>query len=73
MEQIPADFGSALRQSQLAAFFRECAYVHRAGYLRWIAEARLPATRRRKIRQAIRRLQLQRAELRRVAGSRGTP
>jgi len=53
---IPEDFLRALRQSGLEEFFCECPYVHRADYLRWIATAKRPATRRERIQKAVVRL-----------------
>lgn len=60
--QMPPDFRRALRQSLLLDFFLECAYVHRAGYLSWIAAANRRETRRLRIQQAIVRLLAQHAE-----------
>ena len=60
---LPADFARALRADGLLGFFTECAYVHRAGYLGWITPAGRPATRRRRIQQALARLRAQRTEL----------
>lgn len=66
MRQIPPDFRRALKKHMLAAFFTECAYVHQAGYLGWIAAAKQPATRRKKILQSISRLRAQQAEFTRT-------
>ena len=63
MRQIPPDFHRALQQHVLEVFFIECAYVHQAGYLSWIAGAKRPATRRKKILQSISRLSAQRTDL----------
>jgi uncharacterized protein YdeI (YjbR/CyaY-like superfamily) len=60
---IPTDFQQALGRAGLLGFFTECAYVHRAGYLGWITTAARPATRQSRIRQAVRRLLEQRAEV----------
>jgi uncharacterized protein YdeI (YjbR/CyaY-like superfamily) len=60
---IPTDFRQALGRAGLLWFFIECAYVHRAGYLGWIAAVTRPATRQRRIREAIARLQEQRGEV----------
>ena len=70
MHSIPGDFERALKQVRLHDFFRECAYVHRAGYLSWILDAIRPETRHVRIQQAIARLQAQRAEV--LAAARGT-
>ena len=67
MRRIPSDFHRALQKHSLDFFFFECAYVHQAGYLSWIAEARRPATRRRKILLSINRLRTQQTELARAA------
>ena len=69
MRRIPPDFLRALRKHVLDGFFIECAYVHQAGYLSWIAEAKRPATRRRKILQSINRLRAQQTELARAAAT----
>lgn len=61
---IPKDFQQALRRNRLLGFFTDCAYVHRAGYLRWIMESVRPATRRKRIDQSILRLWEQRIEVR---------
>lgn len=56
MDAIPPDFLRALRQSGLAGYFVESAYVPQAEYLSWIASAKLPETRRQRIRKALVRL-----------------
>ena len=53
MATIPKDFLRALRQSGLADFFAECAYVPRAEYLSWIAAAKRPQTRRARIQKSV--------------------
>jgi len=53
MPTIPKDFLHALRQSGLEEFFAECAYLPRAEYLRWIAAAKRPQTRRRRIQKSV--------------------
>lgn len=53
---IPPDFLRALRRGGLDEYFARGAFVHRAGYLSWIAAANRPETRRRKIREAMARL-----------------
>jgi len=63
MRHIPVDFRQALRRHFLEGFFAECPYVHRAGYLSWIAAAKRPDTRRKKISQSIDQLHAQQAEL----------
>jgi len=60
---IPADFRQALKHCGLLGFFTECAYVHRAGYLRWITTPARPETREQRIQQAVMRLAAQRAEV----------
>lgn len=73
MRRIPPDFRRALRQHVLEVFFVECAYVHQAGYLSWIAGAKRPATRRKKILQSISRLNAQKIEFDRTAVLKATP
>lgn len=53
---IPPDFLRALRRGGLHEYFTRGAFVHRAGYLSWMATANRPETRRRKIREAMARL-----------------
>lgn len=53
MPEIPKDFLHALRQSGLEEFFDECIHLPRAEYLRWIAAAKRPQTRRRRIQHAV--------------------
>jgi uncharacterized protein YdeI (YjbR/CyaY-like superfamily) len=65
---VPPDFQRALRRSGLFGFFTECAYVHRAGYLGWITTSGRPATRKRRIEEAVLRLLTQRAEVLAAAG-----
>jgi uncharacterized protein YdeI (YjbR/CyaY-like superfamily) len=60
---LPADFRAALKQCGLLGFFTECAYVHRAGYLHWVAAPVRRETRRQRIQQAVMRLAAQRAEV----------
>ncbi len=56
MDSIPKDFLRALRQSGLEEYFVESAYVPQAEYLSWVAAAKLPETRRQRIRKAVVRL-----------------
>lgn len=53
MPSIPKDFLHALQQSGLEEFFAECAYLPRAEYLRWIAAAKRPETRRWRIQKSV--------------------
>lgn len=53
MSTIPKDFLHALRQSGLEGFFAECAYLPQAEYLRWIAAAKRPQTRRWRIQKSV--------------------
>lgn len=62
MLPIPADFRAALSRAGLDEFFIECAYVHRAGYLSWIAASGRPETRHARIQRAIARLRAQQDE-----------
>ena len=51
---VPADFAAALRASPaVAARFAALSPSHRREYLTWIAEAKLAATRARRIARAV--------------------
>jgi len=56
MPGIPSDLASALKSAGLADFFRDCTDAHRNEYLRWIAEAKRPETRRDRIGKALKAL-----------------
>jgi uncharacterized protein YdeI (YjbR/CyaY-like superfamily) len=45
MNDIPQDFAAALKQAGLDDFFADCTGPHQREYLKWIGEAKRPATR----------------------------
>jgi len=52
--ELPAELAEALAADPLAAAtFEKMAYTHRKEYARWIAEAKRPETRQRRIEQAV--------------------
>jgi uncharacterized protein YdeI (YjbR/CyaY-like superfamily) len=59
---LPKDFAGALKESGLAEFFSGCTGPHRREYLKWIAGAKRPETRRARILQAVKMLSDKRAE-----------
>ena len=79
MPGIPSDLASALKSAGLADFFRDCTDAHRNEYLRWIAEAKRPETRRDRIGKALKALSERRSREEGVppapspAGYSGTP
>ncbi|MGA3180371.1 MAG: YdeI/OmpD-associated family protein [Verrucomicrobiota bacterium] len=62
MNDLPEDFSDALRSSGLDAFFTSCAVSHRREYLKWIAGAKQPETRRKRIKKALEMLSQKRAQ-----------
>ena len=56
MSDIPQDFAGALRDARLGLFFADCTNAHRGEYLKWIAEAKRPETRKARIEKAIKML-----------------
>jgi uncharacterized protein YdeI (YjbR/CyaY-like superfamily) len=56
MNDIPQDLADALKRAGLDAFFADCTGAHRSEYLKWIAEAKRPETRKSRIAQTIQRL-----------------
>ena len=62
MNDIPNDFLEALKQNGLAGFFADCTDAHRREYLKWIAEAKRPETRRQRIDQAVKMISKKSAE-----------
>jgi uncharacterized protein YdeI (YjbR/CyaY-like superfamily) len=54
MIDIPQDFADALEAAKLGDFFRGCASSHQNEYLKWIAEAKRPETRKTRIAKAVR-------------------
>jgi uncharacterized protein YdeI (YjbR/CyaY-like superfamily) len=59
---ISKDFSDALKKSRLAEFFSSYAPSHRREHLKWIAEARRPETRTRRIQKTIKVLSAKHAE-----------
>ena len=62
MNDLPEDFVDALKRADLAAFFADCTNAHRREYLKWIAEAKRPETRKARIAKAIQGLSEKRAQ-----------
>lgn len=62
MTEIPRDISAALTRAGLAGFFADCTRAHRNEYLKWIGEAKRPATRKARIEQAVRMISQKRAE-----------
>ena len=56
MNDIPQDFADALEAAKLADFFCACASSHQNEYLKWIAEAKRPETRKTRIAKAVKML-----------------
>ncbi len=61
MTDIPKDFSDALKESGLHELFSDNADSHRREYLKWIAEAKRPETRKRRIQKAVKMLSDERA------------
>ena len=59
---LPKDFADALKASGLDEFFSDCTGPHRREYLNWIAGAKRPETRKKRIQQAMKMLSDKRAE-----------
>ena len=53
MDTIPPEFSAALKAAGLETFFTACTPAHRREYLKWIGEAKKPATRDARIAQAV--------------------
>jgi uncharacterized protein YdeI (YjbR/CyaY-like superfamily) len=62
MKDIPKDFLDALKESKLDDFFSDCTDAHRREYLKWIAEAKRPETRKRRIGEAVKMISAKSAE-----------
>jgi hypothetical protein len=62
MSRIPKDFSSALLESELDKFFADYAVSHQREYLKWIAEAKRPETREKRIQKAVKMLSDKRAD-----------
>ena len=55
--EVPEDLAAALQANpQAQAVFDNLAYSHRREYAQWIAEAKRPETRERRVKQAIEKL-----------------
>ena len=62
MADIPKDFSTALKTSGLTKFFSGYPPSHQREYLKWIAEAKRPETRKKRIQKAVKMLSNKRAE-----------
>jgi uncharacterized protein YdeI (YjbR/CyaY-like superfamily) len=62
MADIPKDFSDALKEHGLAEFFSRYSPSHQREYLKWIAEAKRPETRKKRIQKAVKMLSDKRAE-----------
>jgi uncharacterized protein YdeI (YjbR/CyaY-like superfamily) len=62
MSSIPRDFSDALKKSGLDEFFADYAPSHRREHLKWIAEAKRPETRKKRIQKAVKMLTDKRTE-----------
>lgn len=62
MSDLPQDFADALKHAGLAAFFADCTNAHRGEYLKWIAEAKRPETRKARIEKSVKMISEKRAE-----------
>jgi uncharacterized protein YdeI (YjbR/CyaY-like superfamily) len=56
MTNLPPDFSAALQTAGLADFFAGCTAPHQREYLKWIGEAKRPATRAARIAKAMKML-----------------
>jgi hypothetical protein len=61
MSEIPQDIAEALKTAGLAAFFAASASSHQNEYLKWIAEAKRPGTRKTRIEKTLKMLADKRA------------
>lgn len=59
---IPAEFADALRAAGLTDFFAGCTGPHQNEYLKWIAEAKKPETRQKRIADAVQMIAAKSAE-----------
>lgn len=71
MTRTPRDFLDALKKNGLDEFFADYAPSHRREYLKWIAEAKRPETREKRIQKAMKMLSDTRAEAAARAKKRG--
>ncbi len=53
MTEVPEDLAEALKAAGLAEFFAGCTEAHRREYLKWMGEAKRPATRSDRIARAV--------------------
>ena len=53
MPSLPDDLAEALKQNGLSVFFKDCTGPHQREYLKWIADAKKPETRKTRIAQAM--------------------
>ena len=60
--ELPADFVEALKDAGLVKFFADCTPPHQHEYLKWVAEAKRPETRRKRIAQATKMIAAKRDE-----------
>ena len=56
MSDVPKDFADALKESGMDDFFAVCTAPNRREYLKWIAEAKRPETRKLRILKAVKML-----------------
>ena len=61
MDRVP-EFAAALKRAGLAEFFNDFSPSHQRGYLKWIAEAKRPDTKKRRIEKAMQMLAKKRGE-----------
>lgn len=62
MTTIPKDLAGALKTAGLAEFFADCTGPHQNEYLQWIAEAKRPETRQKRIAGVVQMLSAKCAE-----------
>ena len=62
MTNVPEDLRDALKKGGLDEFFSGCTGPHQREYLKWIADARRPETRRNRVEKTIKLLADKRAE-----------
>jgi uncharacterized protein YdeI (YjbR/CyaY-like superfamily) len=62
MTNIPGDFSVALKENGLDKFFSGSARSHQQEYLKWIADAKRPETRKQRIQKALKMLSDKRAK-----------
>ena len=62
MSDLPPDLAEALKGAGLTPYFADCTAAHRREYLKWIAEAKRPETRKARIAKTIQGLVEKRAQ-----------